>query len=85
MAARSRAAAGRYLTEAGLYAEAGQASRHLRDYGSTTGNAQELAACVVEGEVFVKDTLHNSRVLRWPQPTVTDPHRSTGTGWPVTD
>lgn len=67
--ARSRAAAGRALAAAGLYGDAGRATRHLAEYGSPTGNAVELATCETEGQVYVCPmSMRDRRLLPWPPP-----------------
>lgn len=51
--ARSRAAAARAFTAAGLFSDPGSASRFLATYGSTSTNPREVELCTEEGQVWV--------------------------------
>lgn len=67
--ARSRAAAGRALAAAGLYSNAGAATRHLADYGATTANVVELETCNLDGRVHVT-RMSGKDLIPWPPPSV---------------
>lgn len=51
--ASSRIGAARAFAAAGFFFDVNAANRHLKVYGSATGNKDELKTCIVEGEVFV--------------------------------